>query len=153
MHHRRKHWTVSYRFQSSRIVFAYALGYALAGFTTFITILGRYDNVHQNENRITACEVNSCCSLLEQDSTQGFVSNVKATFVNFALGFRRLFKIRNQRGLKTILKSSLFILITAENACILTAETVMTAPLSLRRSVMHEPWSELLINSFVGLQR
>lgn len=44
--------------------------------------------------------------------------------MNFALGFKRLLRIRNQMRLKSIVKSTLFILITAENACILTAETV-----------------------------
>jgi hypothetical protein len=111
-------------FNAGGIVIAYVMGYALAGFTTFITILGRYGNAHQTKKGIGACEIDSCCSALEQDSTLGFVSNVKTTFVNFAVGFRRLSKIRNQQGLKMILKSSLFILITAESACILTAETV-----------------------------
>ena len=111
-------------FNAGGIVIAYVMGYSLAGFTTFITILGRYGNAPQSEKRIGSCKIDSCCSVLEQDSTLGFVSNVRTTFVNFALGFRRLFRIRNQRGLKTILKSSLFILITAESACILTAETV-----------------------------
>lgn len=103
-------------FNTGGIVIAYVMGYTLAGFTTFITILGRYGN--------GASEVDSCCSVLEQDSTLGFVSNVKTTFANFALGFKSLLKIRNQRRVKAIVKSSLFILVTAESACILTAETV-----------------------------
>ena len=69
-------------------------------------------------------EIDSCCSVLEQDSTQRFVPNLVTTFSNFASGFRRLFNIRRQTGIKTILKSSLVILITAESVCILTAETV-----------------------------
>jgi hypothetical protein len=111
-------------FNAGGIIIAYVMGYALAGFTTFIAILGRYGDAHQSEKGIGVCELDSCCSGLEQDSTLAFVSNVKKTFVNFALGFRRLFKIRNQRGLKRPLKSSLFIMMTAESACILTAETV-----------------------------
>jgi hypothetical protein len=105
------------------ITIAYAIGFALAGFTTFVTILGRYDYNHQR-GKGTENEMDSCCSVLEQDSTQGFVSNLKTTFTNFALGFKRLIRIRNQRGIKSILKGSLFILITAESVCILTAETV-----------------------------
>ena len=31
-------------FNASGIAIAYAMGYVLAGFTTFVTILGRYDN-------------------------------------------------------------------------------------------------------------
>ena len=95
------------------IIIAYALGYALAGFTTFITILGRYDYNHLNMKGTG--EIDSCCSVLEQDSTLGFASNLKTTFTNFALGFRSLLKIRHQRGLNMILKSSLFILLTAES--------------------------------------
>lgn len=68
--------------------------------------------------------MDSCCSVLEQDSTLGFVFNLKTTFTKFAIGFKRLFSIRKQQGLRTILKSSLFILVTAESVCILTAETV-----------------------------
>jgi hypothetical protein len=69
----------------------------------------------------TENEMDSCCSVLEQDSTQGFVSDLKTTFKNFALGFKRLIRVRNQRGIKSILKGSLSILTTAESVCILTA--------------------------------
>jgi hypothetical protein len=107
------------------IVIAYALGYALAGFTTFVTILGRHDYNQQREKGTAVRHgQDSCCSVLEQDSTLGFVSNLKTTFTKFAIGFKRLFSIRKQQGLRTILKSSLFILVTAESVCILTAETV-----------------------------
>ena len=98
------------------------MGYALAGFTTFVTIFGRYDCNRLNVK--STGKTDSCCSVLEQDSTLGFASNLKTTFSNFAIGFKRLFRIRNQQGLRTILKSSLIILVTAESVCILTAETV-----------------------------
>jgi hypothetical protein len=114
-------------FNAGGIAIAYAMGYALAGFTTFITILGRYGNDYQSKNGTgdnDVREIDSCCSVLEQDSTLGFASNLKTTFTNFAVGLKRLLTIRNQQGLRTILKSSLFILVTAESACILTAETV-----------------------------
>lgn len=111
-------------FKAGGIVIAYAMGYALAGFTTFITILGRYNNQHQNGKGNNNREIDSCCSVLEQESNQRFVPNLKTPFTNFASGFKRLFRIRRQMGMKMILKSSLFILITAESACILTAETV-----------------------------
>ena len=107
------------------IIIAYVMGYSLAGFTTFVAILGRYGSRRCGDEKDTAMgAMDSCCSVLEQDSTQGFVSNLKTTFANFAVGSKRLVRIRNQQGLKTILKSSLFILVTAESACILTAETV-----------------------------
>jgi hypothetical protein len=102
----------------SGIAIAYSLGYALAGFTTFATILGRYDYGSPNQ---TIC---SCCSVLEQDSNKGFISNLKTTFKNFAIGIKKLPYLYKQQNLNTIMKTSLVILITAESMCILTAETV-----------------------------
>ena len=111
-------------FNASGIAIAYAMGYALAGFVTFVTILGRYGSHRQSGNGQSTDGIDSCCSVLEQDSTQRFMPNLKTTFTNFASGLKRLLRIRRQREMKTILKSSLFILLTAESACILTAETV-----------------------------
>lgn len=111
-------------FNPGGIAIAYVMGYSLAGFTTFVTILGRFGNRHSNEKSTKSAEIDSCCSVLEHDSSLGFVPNIKTTFMNFALGFKRLLKIRNQSGLRAIVKSSLFILVTAESVCILTAETV-----------------------------
>jgi hypothetical protein len=105
-------------FNPSGIAIAYGLGYALAGFTTFATIFGRYD--YGSSNR-TMC---SCCSVLEQNSQMGFISNLKVTFKNFAVGIKRLPYLYKQQNLKTILNTSLLILISAESVCILTAETV-----------------------------
>jgi len=98
------------------IIIAYVMGYALAGFTTFVTILGRY-----NYNSDQIC---SCCSVLEQDSKKEFITNLKTTFSNFAIGIKKLPYLYKQSNLKMILRTSLVILITAESACILTAETV-----------------------------
>jgi hypothetical protein len=108
----------SYGFNPLGIAIAYILGYALAGFTTFATILGRYN---YGSRKQSMC---SCCSVLEQDSQKGFISNLKATFKNFAVGIKKLPYLYKQDNLKTILKTSLVILITAESVCILTAETV-----------------------------
>jgi hypothetical protein len=105
-------------FSPPGIAIAYSLGYALAGFTTFATIVGRYDYGSPNG---TTC---SCCSLLEQASQKGFISNLKTTFKNFAVGIKKLPYLYKQQNLKTVLKTSLVILITAESVCILTAETV-----------------------------
>ena len=105
-------------FNSSGIAIAYSLGYALAGFTTFATILGRYNYGSSNQNMC------SCCSVLEQDSKNGFISNLKTTLKNFAVGIKKLPYLYRQQNLKSILKTSLVILITAESVCILTAETV-----------------------------
>jgi hypothetical protein len=98
------------------ILIAYVMGYALAGFTTFVTILGRYN--------FSSDQICSCCSVLEQDSRKGFLTNLKTTFTNFAVGFKKLPYLYKLSNLKMILKTSVVILITAESACILTAETV-----------------------------
>jgi hypothetical protein len=111
-------------FNANGIAIAYAMGYALAGFVTFVTILGRYGNHRQSGNGQSIDGIDSCCSVLEQDSTQRFMPSLKTTFTNFASGLKRLFRISRQREMKTILKTSLFILVTAESVCILTAETV-----------------------------
>lgn len=99
------------------IPIAYAMGYALAGFTTFATILGRY-NYGSND------KIESCCSVLEQGAGSGFIPNLKTTFRNFAIGIAKMPKLHRQPNLKYILKTSAYILVTAESVCILTAETV-----------------------------
>jgi hypothetical protein len=103
-------------FNTLGIIIAYVIGYALAGFTTFVTILGRYN--------FSSDQICSCCSVLEQDSRKGFLTNLKTTFTTFAVGFKKLPYLYKQSNLKMILKTSVVILITAESACILTAETV-----------------------------
>jgi hypothetical protein len=100
------------------IPIAYAMGYALAGFTTFIAILGRYNYASNNG------KIDRCCSVLEQGAGSGFIPNLKITFKNFAMGITRLPLLHKQPNLKYVLKTSAYILVTAESACILTAETV-----------------------------
>ena len=104
------------------ITLAYIIGYALAGFTTFMTILGRYS--FSSNTNINNMKIESCCSILEQQSQKGFLPNMLMTFKSFLNGFRKLSGIRRQSNLKYILKTSLIILVTAESACILTAETI-----------------------------
>lgn len=81
------------------------MGYAAAGFATFLIILGRY-----NLN----AKIDSCCSVLEQQSNKGFIANLVLTFKNFGLGIYKLFSLRRQSNIKYILKTSLIILFTAE---------------------------------------
>lgn len=97
------------------ILIAYVLGYALAGFVTFVTILGRFDYDEK---------IDSCCSVLGQYAHMGFVPNLRITFKNFAKGCKKITTLHRQKNLKQIFKSSMYILLTAESACILTAETV-----------------------------
>jgi hypothetical protein len=99
------------------IPIAYAMGYCLATFTTFVTILGRY-------RYVSGDGIDSCCSVLEQDCNKGFLSNVMTTFKIFGIGIRKMKELPKQPNLREILKTSIIILITAETACIITAETV-----------------------------
>ena len=102
------------------IVIAYFLGFAIAGFSTFMTILGRWD--FDDDGNIK--KVQGCCSFLEGNSNKGFLFNMKFTFLNFGKGLAQFIHHRNNPQMKSILKTSIVILITAESACILTAETV-----------------------------
>ena len=62
------------------ITLAYIIGYTLAGFTTFMTILGRYSG--------NGFKIDSCCSVLEQQSNKGFLSNMFLTFRYFIKGLK-----------------------------------------------------------------
>jgi hypothetical protein len=106
----------TFGFNLHGIVIAYILGYALAGFSTFMTILGRYDFNSNNK-------IDGCCSFLEQNSNKGFFFNLLITFQNFKKGFEQLIHNMNNPKTKHIFKTSIIILVTAESACILTAET------------------------------
>lgn len=96
------------------IVMSYVMGYGLAGFTTFATILGRY-----NLDMV----IDGCCSALEYES-DGFFLNLKSTFKNFAIGIKKIPTIYNMAEFRKIVKTSLYVLITTESVCIITAETV-----------------------------
>jgi len=106
----------TFGFNLTGIALAYVIGYALAGFTTFMTILGRYAG--------TGLKIESCCSVLESQSNKGFLSNMFLTFGYFIKGIQKILYLKKEPNLKYILKTSMIILITAESACILTAETI-----------------------------
>lgn len=99
-------------FNPAGIAIAFAMGYALAGLATFVAILGR--------GRADPC----CSSMLEHESRMGFLPNFQGTLRDFAAGTKRLARIRSEPGLKGIVKSSIVILVTAESACIMTAQVV-----------------------------
>lgn len=101
-------------FNPAGIAIAYVMGYALAGVATFLTILGR-------SGTGDAC---SCCSVLENGSRKGFYPNFAGTMRDFASGLKKLTTLHRQQELRSILKTSAVILVTAESACILVAETV-----------------------------
>jgi hypothetical protein len=116
------------------IAMGYVLGYGLAGFTTFATILGRY-----NLEKV----MDGCCSVLE-DQSNGFVSNLKSTFKNFEVGVRIIPVIYKQDNFRQIVKTSLYVLVTSESVCIITAETVNLA------FFRHALWLSIPLSLFAG---
>jgi hypothetical protein len=79
------------------IALAYIIGYALAGFTTFMTILGRYSGI--------GLKIDSCCSVLEQQSNKRFLANIFLTFKYFIKGIKKTLSRKNEPNLKYILKT------------------------------------------------
>jgi hypothetical protein len=77
-----------------------AMGYALAGFTTYASILGRYN---YGSNR----KIDSCCSVLEHGAGSGFLSNLRTTFRSFAVGIAMMPQLYRQPNLKYIMKTNL----------------------------------------------
>lgn len=65
-------------FNWTGIPIAYLIGYGLAGFVTFIMILGRY-NYDRNWRKVI---IDSCCSVLGQCADKWFLTNLKITFFN-----------------------------------------------------------------------
>lgn len=93
------------------ISIGFILGYAFAGFSTFATILGRYnlDNVMEG-----------CCSALDCKDRK-FISSLEATFRNFAVGITKMPYLYRQPYAKKILKTTVYVLVVSESLCILTA--------------------------------
>ncbi len=100
------------------IVTSYALGYGIASLATFCTIIGKYNPDHA---------IGGCCSALEQGSSFGFVANLKNTFRDCWKGIRIVPHLKELPNARGVIKTSIYVLITAESACILTAETVNLA--------------------------
>jgi hypothetical protein len=125
------------------IAISYITGYSLAAFTTFMTILGRIK---------PGQKIDSCCSVLEQQADKGFISNLIITFKNFGTGLSKLPYLSNHPDLKSIIKTSVMILVTAETACILSAETIDL--IFYKQSVLLSSILGLLVGSFtvVGIE-
>lgn len=100
------------------VIMSYAFGYGLASLTTFCTIIGRYTSKQG---------LGACCSALEQGSNISFISNLKNTFRYCGIGMKKIPHLYELPNVKHVIKASLYILVTAESACILTAETVNLA--------------------------
>lgn len=73
-------------FSPAGIAIAYAMGYALAGAATFLTILGRHGTGG-------TC---GCCSVLEHGNRKGFLPNFAGTLHDFASGAKKLVSLRRR---------------------------------------------------------
>jgi hypothetical protein len=93
------------------ISIGFILGYALAGFSTFASILGRYNLDHV---------MDGCCSALDCKDKK-FIPSLTSSFRNFAVGVTKIPYLYKQPYAKQILKTSLYVLVVSESLCILTA--------------------------------
>lgn len=98
----------------SGISVGFLLGYTLAGFSTFASILGRYnlDNV-----------MDGCCSALNCKDKR-FIPSLTSSFRNFAVGMTKIPYLYKQPYAKQIIKTSLYVMVVSESLCILSAETM-----------------------------
>jgi hypothetical protein len=101
-------------FNAFGITMAYMMAYALAGFTTFASILGRSSG-HECGEIICACG---------HDTNEGFLQNIKFTFASFATGLKRMLSLHRQPDAWRTIKASLVVLVSAESGCIIAAATV-----------------------------
>jgi hypothetical protein len=118
----------------SGISIGFLLGYALAGFSTFASILGRYnlDNV-----------MDGCCSALDCKDKR-FIPSLTSSFRNFALGVTKIPYLYKQPYAKQIIKTSIYVMIVSESLCILSAETMDFV------FYRHSLWLSIPLALFVG---
>ena len=105
-------------FNQNGITLGYLLGFALAGFLTLCTILGRMKKTPQGLLK------HDGCLLLHHTSPTGFIASLKSTVNAFIVGFRLLYRLPSIPNSRAVIKNALRILITAESCCIITAEIV-----------------------------
>ena len=96
------------------IIYAYSLGFLVAGFTIFLVILGRYRE-HQS--------INLCCHDNHQFQL-GFRSNFITTFKYFKNGWYSLAFLFYNKNKNKLVTRALYLLLTAESICIITAQTI-----------------------------
>jgi hypothetical protein len=115
-----------YGFNSVGILMAYVLAYGLAGFATFVSILGRgFDSKNETRNDSVIC---GCMDITSHSVSQRahveLTSSLRQTFVNFGTGLSILPRIHKLNNAKAVIKASLLVLLSAESGCIIAAATV-----------------------------
>lgn len=116
------------------ISIGFILGYALAGFSTFASILGRYnlDNV-----------MDGCCSALDRKDKR-FIPSLTSSFRNFAIGVTKIPYLYKQPYAKQIIKTSIYVMVVSESLCIMTALIVDFI------FYRHSLWLSIPLALFVG---
>jgi uncharacterized integral membrane protein len=110
-------------FTTVGFVTSFLLAYGVAGCTAFVSILGRVRSREQSYHGRNEMSC-GCDAVLAHGSDMGFISAVGLTFKYFASGLRVLPSLYRAPHAGRIIKTGLFILITAESACIVTTATV-----------------------------
>jgi hypothetical protein len=101
------------------IIYAYSLGFFVAGFTIFLIIIGRYKE-HKNIN--LGCHDDGNCN--HNQFQLGFKFNFITTFKYFKNGWFNLSILFYNPNRNHLLKRSLYLLLTAESICVITAQTI-----------------------------
>lgn len=96
------------------IICAYSLGFITAGFTIFLIILGRY---REHQSLELGCHDDHQFHL-------GFKSNFITTFKHFKKGCFNLSILFHNHNKNQLLKKILYLLLTAESICVITAQTI-----------------------------
>jgi hypothetical protein len=95
------------------IIYAYSLGFIVAGFTIFLIILGRY---REHQSLTLGCHDNHQFHL-------GFRSNFITTFKHFKKGWFSIPILFYNPNRNHLLKKALYLLLTVESICVITAQT------------------------------
>jgi hypothetical protein len=115
----------TYGFNAFGITMAYVMAYALAGFATFLSILGRTRTTstgHQHDSLVSGCA--GFADHESGHSTMGFASALKQTFVDIGAGLNILPRLHELPNSGRIVRASLLVLLSAESGCIIAAATV-----------------------------
>lgn len=111
-------------FTTIGFIMSFLLAYGVAGCTAFVSIVGRARSHEKSYSRRNGEMTCGCDAVLAHGSDIGFISAIGLTFKYFVSGLRELPSLHRAPHAGRIVKLGLFILITAESACIVTTATV-----------------------------
>jgi hypothetical protein len=111
-------------FTTIGFITSFLLAYGVAGCTALVSIIGRIQSQRQSYSKTDERVSCGCDDVLAHGSDKGFISGLGMTFKYYKLGLQALPSLYKDPNFGSITKTSLFILITAESACIVTTATV-----------------------------